>query len=70
MAEQSQDHIVRDFTSYQMTLMAIVFPWRIHAVFNVVAALGFALVGAPLLALCWGVRVLSVQRLLVSGSME
>ncbi len=55
VSEQSPDEVIQDYTPYQMTLMAMVFPWQAHAVFNVFAALALALVGAPWLALAWGV---------------
>ena len=57
MAEQSQDDIIQDLTPYQMTLMAMVFPWRAHAVFNVFAGLGLGLVGAPLLGSIWALSL-------------
>ena len=53
VSEQSQDDIIQDFTPYQMTLMAMVLPWRIHAVFNIIAGIGLGLTGAPLLGLIW-----------------
>ena len=46
VSEQSQDDIIQDFTPYQMTLMAMVLPWRIHAVFNIIAGIGLGLTGA------------------------
>lgn len=57
MSEQSQDDIIQDFTPYQMTLMAMVFPWRAHAVFNVIAGLGLGLVGGPLLGSIWALSL-------------
>jgi len=40
-----------------MTLMAMVLPWRAHAVFNVIAGLGLGLVGAPLLGSIWALSL-------------
>lgn len=53
MSERSQDDTIQDLTPYQMTLTAMVFPWRAHAGFNVIAGLGLGLVGAPLLGAVW-----------------
>jgi signal transduction histidine kinase/CheY-like chemotaxis protein len=50
---RSQDDIIADFTPYQMTLTAMVFPWRAHAVFNVFAGLGLGLIDTPLIGLIW-----------------
>jgi signal transduction histidine kinase/FixJ family two-component response regulator len=57
VSEPSQDDIIQDFTPYQLTLTAMVFPWRAHAVFNVVAGVGLGLVGAPLLGLIWALSL-------------
>jgi signal transduction histidine kinase/ActR/RegA family two-component response regulator len=57
VSEQSQDDIIQDFTPYQMTLMAMAFPWRAHAIFNVVAGLGLGLIGAPELGLTWALSL-------------
>jgi signal transduction histidine kinase/CheY-like chemotaxis protein len=46
---------IQDFTPYQSSLAAMVFPWRFHAMFDLAGALGLALIGAPWLALGWGV---------------
>jgi signal transduction histidine kinase/AmiR/NasT family two-component response regulator len=61
VSEQSHDDVIQDFTPYQMTLMAMVFPWQAHAVFNVVGAVALALIGAPLAALVWGVSLCVVD---------
>lgn len=41
-------------TPYQLTLSALLFPVRAHCAFHTVAALSFALMGAPVLGVVWG----------------
>jgi len=53
VSEQVQDDLIQDFTPYQATLSALVFPWRWHVVFNILGGVGLALIGAPWLALIW-----------------
>ena len=57
MSEQSRDDIIQDFTPYQMTLMALVFPFGAHAIFNVIAGVGLGLIAAPALGLIWAVSL-------------
>jgi signal transduction histidine kinase/ActR/RegA family two-component response regulator len=57
MSDQSQDDIIQDFTPYQMTLTAMLIPWRLQAVFNVIAGIGLGLIGAPLLGLVWALTL-------------
>ncbi len=61
VSEQSQDDIIQDFTPYQLTLMAVVFPWRAHAAVNVIAGLGLGLIGGPLLGLVWALSLCVVD---------
>src|SRR5471032_844902 len=44
-----------------MTLASMVFPWRIHAIFDVLAGVGLAMVGAPRLALLWAAGLCAVD---------
>ena len=57
MSMQPDDGRIKDVTPYQMTLSGMVVPWAVHAVFNVAAGIGLALVGAPLIAAIWTVAL-------------
>ena len=49
------------YTPYQLTLSALIFPARIHCVFNVFAGLCLGLMGAPLLGAVWALCACAVD---------
>jgi signal transduction histidine kinase/ActR/RegA family two-component response regulator len=57
VSEKPRDDLIQDFTPYQATLMAMVFPWPLHVVFNLIGALGLGLTGAPRMAAVWAVAL-------------